>query len=337
MKEKKGFISIIIPCRNEEKFIGRCLDSIAAQQFPKEEFEILVVDGESTDQTKQIINCYCQRYHFIHILENKKRITPVALNIGIKNAKGDIIIRMDAHAEYRPDYVLKCVSYLEEYNADNVGGIIITLPMESGFMGKSIVAALSSKFGVGNSTFRTGSNEPKWVDTVFGGCYRKELFDRIGLFNEELSSTQDMEFNLRLKKAGGKILLHPDIIANYYTRSDLSGFCRNNFRNGFWAVYPMKFVKHMPVSLRHLIPLFFVSSIVLLPLFALAYKPFFYIFLVIVTSYVLVSLFFSFKIALKKTDWRYFLTLPAVFLMIHIPYGFGSVCAGIKLLFSLKK
>lgn len=326
-------VSIIIPCRNEEKHIDKCLDSVIDQDYPKESLEVLVIDGMSKDKTKKIIEGYSHKYHFIRYLENSKKITPCALNIGIKNAKGEIIIRMDAHAKYEKDYISKCVKYLNDYNVDNVGGNMITLPIEDSLIGRSIVKVLTNKFGVGNSAFRTGSKEPKFVDTVFGGCYRKEIFDKIGLFNENLSSSQDMEFNLRLIRSGGKILLVPDIISYYYTRSNLVSFIKNNFRNGFWVVYPLKFVK-IPLRWRHYIPLAFVSVLLGLALLALYWRIFGYLFLFTMGFYLLTNAFFSAKVVVSEKKRRYFFIMILTFTIFHLSYGFGSMVGLVKVLFS---
>jgi glycosyltransferase involved in cell wall biosynthesis len=326
------FVSIVIPCRNEEAYIGKCLDSIINNDYTKENLEILVIDGMSEDRTKQIVDEYIRLYPFTRLLDNLKKITPSALNIGIKNAKGEVIMRMDAHATYEKDYISKCVKYLGEYEADNVGGIMVTIPRENTFIGRAIVSALSHRFGVGDSVFRTGSKEPRWVDTVFGGCYKREVFDKIGLFNENLVSTQDMEFNQRLRKAGGKILLHPEIVSNYYTRSDFKSFCKNNLRNGIWAIYPLKFVDHIPVSWRHFIPLVFVSGLIGSAVLSAFSHVFLWLLLFIAGSYALANIYFSFKISAKERDFRYLFVMPIIFATLHIIYGLGSLWGAIKLL-----
>lgn len=226
MKNEKILVSIIIPSRNEERFIDKCLDSILEQNYSKKNLEVLVVDGKSEDKTKEIVNKYSKKHSFIKLLDNPKKFTSFGLNIGIKEAKGEIIIRMDAHAGYENDYVSKSVKYLKEYNADNIGGIMKTLPADNSLVAKAISLVLSSCFGA-FSFFRVGSKKPKEVDTVFGGCYKKQVFDRIGLFNESLIRSQDMEFNLRLKKAGGKIILHPEIKSYYYPKTNLRDFLRH--------------------------------------------------------------------------------------------------------------
>ena len=206
--------SVIIPCRNEEKFIGKCLDSIISQDYPREDLEVLVIDGISEDKTRKIIKDFSLKYSFIKLLDNPNKFTPFALNIGVKAARGEIIIRMDAHAGYEKDYISKCVKHLEEHSADNIGGVIKTLPKENTLVAKSIANCLSSFFGAGGSYFRLGTEKPKWVDTVFGGCYKRKVFEKVGLFNEKLLRSQDIEFNKRLKRAGGRVLLVPEIVAS---------------------------------------------------------------------------------------------------------------------------
>ena len=171
-------VTIIIPCRNEERYIGKCLESIINNDYPKDDLEVLVIDGVSDDRTRDIISKYTQQYSFISLFDNLKKIVPTALNIGIQNAKGDVVIRMDAHTTYEKDYVSKCVEYLQKRGVDNAGGVCVTLPGDDTVMAKSIALALSHPFGVGNSYFRIGLKEPKYVDTVPFGSYKKEVFEK---------------------------------------------------------------------------------------------------------------------------------------------------------------
>jgi len=318
--ENLPLVSVIIPCRNEEKFISRCLDSIVTNDYPKEKLEVLIIDGMSDDKTREIIDGYIKQYSYIKLLDNHKKFTPFALNIGVKESKGEIIIRMDAHSTYKKDYISTCIKYLNEYDADNIGGIWKIIPREKTLVAKSIAFASSSIFGAGDAYYRRGySGEPRWVDTVFGGCYKKEVFDKIGLFNENLLRSQDMEFNLRLRKAGGKILLVPDIVSYYYPKSNLKDFFLHNFEDGIWAICPLKFIR-MPLKLRHYIPLFFVLT---LPLNIWFYIP--------------LSLFFSLQIAFREKDFRLFLVMPLAFGARHIGYGLGSIIGLIKLFLPANK
>ena len=329
------FVTIVIPCRNEEKFINKCLDSIIANDYPKDRLEVLVVDGMSQDRTREIIEGYASRYRFIKLLDNPKKITPAALNTGIRNTKGEIIMRMDAHATYGTDYIKKCVSASQKYSADNVVGIWKILPRGKGFIDKAIVSALSSSFGVGNAKYRTGScKQPEWVDTGAYGCYKKSVFENVGLFNENLSRGQDMEFNSRLKTAGGTIILVPDAVVYYSARSDFYSFCIHNFKNGVWAILPFKHSAVVPVSLRHLVPLAFVSSLIISGILSLFFHIFFFPFLLIICSYSTCNIYFSARMALKKKDIRYFFIMPAIYSSLHITYGLGSFFGLMRLVLS---
>ena len=325
-------VSIIVPCRNEGKFIRLCLDSIIANDYPHDCLEVLVVDGMSEDETHLIAEAYAKQFPFIWLLDNRKQITPAALNIGIRNAKGNVIVRIDAHARLKEDYISQCVRFLDRSGADNVGGIMVTLPREEDLIGKAIVSCLSHPFGVGNSYFRVHAREPKWVDTVFGGCYRREVFTRIGLFNEDLERGQDMEFNLRLKNAGGKILLVPDIVSYYHARSDLRSFWTHNWSNGVWAVLPFLYSPIMPVSWRHLVPLLFVISLIGSVVLGFLATPLMWLFLLIGGAYSAATLAASFHIAWRDRDPRFLLLMPLMFSTLHIGYGLGSLWGVLKLL-----
>lgn len=314
-------VSLIIPCRNEEKFIGRCLDSIVGQDFPKDDLEVLVVDGVSDDETRAIIEKYAMFHPFIRLLDNPRKITPCALNIGIRMARGNIIIRMDAHATYDAEYVKNCVESLDKTGADNVGG-----PCRhagEGFIGHAIALAEACRFGTGGAKFRTAENE-QYVDTVFPGAWHKKTFEKYGYFNEKLMRNQDIEHNSRIRKRGGRIYLTPQIKSFYYCRSNIKDLWLQNFRTGAWNIETIKIAPDS-LSLRHFIPLFFVIGLLttwIIP----------WLWFGIVISYMSCSLFFSLRIAIAN-GVTYFFIMPLVFLALHLSYGFGLL-AGI---FSLKK
>jgi len=318
-------VSIVIPCRNEKEFISRCLDSLLKQDYPRENLEVLIVDGMSEDGTKEIIGNYAQSHSFIKILYNQNKFTPFGLNMGTREAKGNIIVRMDAHAQYEKDYVSQCLRYLNEYNADNVGGVIKTLPSKNNIWSKAIALVLSHPFGAGSSFFRIGTAKPKWVDTVFGGCFKREVFKKIGFFNEKLIRSQDIEFNHRLRKAGGKILLVPDIRVSYYPQSNFKDFLKHNFNDGLWTIYPLKFGIKI-FSWRHLIPLFFI-----LFLFVSAeFYPLLFFFAIF--FYLFISILFSFFLAVKERNPGLLIVLPIVFANRHFAYGLGSFWGLLKTL-----
>jgi glycosyltransferase involved in cell wall biosynthesis len=324
-------ISVIIPCRNEVRFLDRCLDSILANECTGYDLDVLVIDGMSEDGTRDIVERYSRRDKRVRLLDNPGKITPCALNIGIANATGEILIRMDAHATYVNNYIEKCAKALVEHGADNVGGIMNALPQKDSLMGRAIVKCLSHPFGVGNSYFRIHENQPRWVDTVFGGCYRRDVFERVGLFNEQLVRGQDMEFNLRLKKAGGKILLFPDVASTYYARSDMLSFFKHNWGNGVWAVLPFLYSQIMPVCWRHLVPLAFVTALLVFSILALFIPLFALPFLSLVSLYLVACLVVSIQIALKERDPRYLFMMPVVFAALHLVYGAGSLWGMMKI------
>lgn len=316
-------VSVIIPCRNEEKFIEKCFDSIITNDYPKDKLEVLVVDGISDDKTREIIESYIRKYPFIKLLDNPKKIVPTALNIGIKNAIGDVIIRIDAHNIYEKDYIFKCVEYLQEHKVDNIGGVCITLPGSDTLISKSIALALSHPFGVGNASFRIGLKESKLVDTVPFGCYKREVFEKIGFFDEDLVRNQDDEFNLRLIKNGGKILLVPDIVSYYYARDSLKKLWKMYFQYGYFkplVVYKIGAV----LTWRQLVPAIFISSLVFTGALSFLLRPFLYLFIIIVIIYSIVNLGFSLSIALRK-GFKYLLVLPFTFATVHFSYGCGYI------------
>jgi len=321
------FVSVIIPVQNEEKYISECIESIIKQSYPKDLIEVFLIDGQSQDSTRDIIKTYTDKYSYLRLLANDKKIPPTAMNMGIRASKGDIIIRMDAHAKYDEQYIARCVDALNTVNADNVGGPIVTLPGANTMMAKAIALATSHPFGVGNSKFRT-SHEAQYVDTVPFGAYRKKIFDKIGLFNEKLIRNQDIELNARLIKAGGKIFLDPKIKSYYYNRATLMGLLNQNFRNGMWNIFTHA-ASENPLSLRHYVPLMFVLSFLVGAILVLV-NPVGYILLgIVLLSYLAADAFFSITLGARR-DWKLIPILLAVFLTLHFSYGIGSLWGVVK-------
>ena len=316
-------ISIIIPCRNEEKFIGKVLKNILNQTYPKELLEVLVVDGRSTDNTRKIITKFSKKYSFIKLLDNPHKYVPHAMNIGIKNASGNIIIRMDAHSEYPNDYVEKLIYFLETLKADNVGGIWINTPPNNTLKAKAIALALSSKFGIGNALYRLGKvDKPVEVDTVPFGCYRKEIFEKVGLYDEDLVRNQDDELNARIRKYGGKIYLVPDIKIKYYTRESWKKLVKMFYQYGYFK--PLVNLKLRKITtLRQLVPPLFLAFLVLSFIGCLFSRKLFFIFITLVVLYLSLNLFFSIKLALETKNIRIIPFLVITYPLIHFSYGLG--------------
>lgn len=296
--------------------------------------EIFVVDGRSTDRTRELIEEFSQKYSFIRLLDNPKRIVSTGLNVGINQSNGQVIVIMGTHAAYPKEYLSRLIHWLEKSGADSVGGICVTKPGADTFMAQAIALTLSSPFGVGNARFRTnrGDKKSRYVDTVPFGAYKREVFEKIGLFDERLTRNQDIEFNKRLIKIGGKILLVPEIVSYYNARSTLKALWQNNFANGLWVIYTAWLTKDLTsLSLRHFIPFLFVSGLFC----SMVISPLGYfgriIFIAIVGSYLSLALFFSGNIALKN-GLKYFPAIPVLFGALHLSYGLGSLWGITKLL-----
>lgn len=312
-------ISVICPIYNEEKYIGKCIESIMQQDYPKENMEVLFVDGMSTDRTREIIAEYLPRCPYIRVLDNPQRIVPPALNVGIKAAKGEVIIRLDAHAVYPQNYFSVLERKLQELGADNVGGICRTLPVNDSAVCKAIAIALSSSFGMGNSYFRIGASKEMCVDTVPFGCFRREIFDKIGYFDEELVRNQDDEFNGRIVKNGGKIYLIPSLVIDYYARDTIKKVRKMFYQYGLFKPLVNKKLGS-PATLRQFFPLCFVCGLIVGALLSLCFKAILLLYLGIIGLYILLALTFSFK---ETKNVKQIVILPWVFFSIHVSYGWG--------------
>ena len=249
-------LSVICPIYNEERYINKCIQSIINQDYPKDQLEILFVDGMSTDNTREIIKTYLSSVPYIRILENPQKIVPFAMNIGISEAKGDVIIRIDAHTCYERNYFSALVNRLCELNADNVGAVCKTDVLNKNDKTLAIREVLSNKFGVGNSIFRTGVNRVMEVDTVPFGCWKRKAFTKYGLYDTRLVRNQDIELNKRIIRGGGKIYIIPDTFCTSLARETFAGIAKNNYGNGKWNIltvfYTNKFVS--PARIRVFIP-----------------------------------------------------------------------------------
>ena len=308
-------VSVIVPMFNEEQFIRACLDSILAQDYPLSCMEILVVDGGSTDASRRIVESYVEVYPNVRLLDNPRRIQAAALNVGLRHASGDIIVRCDAHATYAPDYVRSAVEALVAGKAENVGGTQVAVGR--GYLGNAIALALSTPFGVGDARFRYATQE-ELVDTVYLGAWRASTLRELGGWNEEWAVNEDYELNYRLRARGGRILVTPTMRLRYYVRDSLRGLAKQYFRYGFWKV---KTLRAHPASLRwrQAVP----------PLFALAligsagaamYDR--WLALIVPGVYVVGTIVGSVALGLRR-GWKYVPVLPFVFATMHVCWGIG--------------
>ncbi|HQM70322.1 MAG TPA: glycosyltransferase family 2 protein [Bacteroidales bacterium] len=325
------FISVIIPCFNEEKHIEECLKSIINQDCQKENFEVLCIDGMSYDKTRQIIQYFTDEYQFIKLIDNPDRIVSYALNKGIVVSRGNVIIRIDAHCVYPKNYISVLVNKLFELNADNVGGLWKTNPGCPSRICEAIAIASSNSFGVGNSLHKTGTSKVVKTDTVPFGCFRRDVFDRIGLFDPDLIRNQDDEFNGRIIKNGGTIFLVPDVVIDYYARDTLRKMGQMYYQYGLFKPLVNKKLGS-PATLRQLAPPLFVTSILLgfvLCLFMSVLLPFY---LGFISLYLLISVGVSVKEAIRNNSIFLIALLPVVFFIIHFSYGWGYLSGIAKFL-----
>jgi succinoglycan biosynthesis protein ExoA len=314
----RPLVSVIVAMRDEEGFIGRCLNSLAAQDYPHDLLEVLVVDGRSTDRSREIVSSMMNKVPNLRLLDNEKMVSPAAFNIGIGEARGEVVTIISAHCYLAPDYVSSCVEYLHQTGADCVGGPIETVGETD--RARAIALAMSSPFGVGDALFRYAKEE-SFVDTLAFGAYRREVFERVGLFDETLVGSEDDEFNYRLRSKGGKLFLTPAIKSVYYGRSSFSALVQQYFRYGLGKVRVMR--RHpRQVRLRHLVPSLFVVSLVLSAALSLFSPWFALLFAAIVGCYVLASLLVAASIA-RREGWRFLPLLPLAFTCLHLSYGTG--------------
>jgi glycosyltransferase involved in cell wall biosynthesis len=323
MVEKKEFISVVIPCYQEKNHIESCLQSVVDQTYGQENYEVIVVDGMSTDGTREIIQSYVEKYPNVTWLDNEQHITPVAMNLGIKAAKGDYVIRLDAHSSVPSNYIERCWDVMQTTGSDVVGGAIET--QGKGFWGKLIAYVLTSVFGVGTS-FRTLTNYSGYVDTLAFGLYKKKDLLDVGLHDEGLKRGQDWDLNHKIRKRGGKIFLDSSIRPVYYCAESPIKFLKKSFRDGYWIA--SIFEKR---SFRHLVPFFFVMSII--GLAGACYwrrhnaGPLSWVFFPLwgyLSIYLLVAFFYSLGMV-RKSGWIALIFGPLLYASFHISRGLGTL------------
>jgi len=321
-------VSIIIPCKNEEKYIAKNIDSILNQKFDGD-IEILVVDGLSEDKTREIVLSYNNPK--VKLIDNPYQYTPQALNIGVNNAKGDIFIILGGHAFLDEDFVAQNVKILDkDPTVGCSGGQIINIYENK--TGELISRAMSSIFGVGNATFRTGG-EAGFVDTVAFGAYYKSIHHKIGGFDEDLVRNQDDEYNFKITKAGYKIYFDPKIKSNYYVRGSIKKLFKQYYQYGYWKVYVNK--KHKTITtIRQLIPLFFVLGIMGGLMVSLIFPMFWWLYISGILTYLLLSVYFAQKQAKTVFDG---VKIAPIFPILHFSYGFGYLVGIIHFVLLNKK
>lgn len=319
--DRHPLVTVIMPVRNEQDFIGESLGAVLAQDYPKHRLEVLIADGLSTDSTPQIVRRMIEQHpdRSITLLSNSGRIVATGLNLALTHARGSVLVRIDGHCRIQRDYVSRCVAHLREDGVDGVGGPITTIGAT--LVGQAISAAMSSPFGVGGSAFRTIKDRQLLVDTIAFPAYTRRAVEMAGPFDEELVRNQDDEYNYRLRKLGARLLLAPDVRSEYHSRTSLRALWRQYFQYGYYKVHVMR--KHFrQMHWRHFVPAVFVVVLVagalLSPLNALART----LWLLVLVGYLMAVAAASVWTA-ARSGWRLLSPLPFAFAILHVSYGAG--------------
>ena len=322
-------VSVVIPCRNEEQYIAKCIESVLANNYPSDLVDVFICDGMSTDTTREIVNRYSDNKR-VTLLDNLQITTPFALNLGIEKSQADIVIILGAHAEIESNYIKLCVeTFSMNLEIGCVGGILDTISLDEN--SAAIAQAMSSVFGVGNAHFRTGLKEG-YVDTVAFGAYRREVFEKVGLFDSALTRNQDDEFNFRLIQGGFRIYLNPKIRAKYYVRSSFSKLYKQYMQYGYWKVYVNRKLKAV-TTIRQLAPPLWVLFLFSMPFAWLIHSILGIFHLILLLIYLTTSLLMSFRMSRSSKECA---LICLAFYTLHFSYGTGYL-HGILDFFILKK
>lgn len=327
------FVSIVLPIYKEENFIEQCILSILAQDYPQDNMEVLFVDGMSPDRTRDIIKSYEEERSNFHLIDNPEKTVPYAMNKGITASKGEVIIRLDGHCVYPVNYVSVLVKYLYELDADNVGGVWHTLPANDSAECHAIAISSSHPFGVGASEHKIGSKEIKQTDTVPFGCFKREVFDRIGLFDEELIRNQDDEFNARIIKNGGKIYIIPELEINYTSRDSMQKMRRMYFQYGLFKPLVNKKLG-APATIRQFFPGLFVIGLVLGLIFSFLCRWMAWCYIGVLALYLIIGFGIGIQKAIQYKKIALVWYMPYTFFNIHLSYGIGYLMGLYKVLFN---
>ncbi|MFZ1042991.1 MAG: glycosyltransferase [Anaerolineales bacterium] len=317
------FVSMIVPCYNEEATILQLLDAVLAQTYPQSQMEIIIADAFSQDQTRERINMF-QRDHdslSLRVVDNERHIIPAALNLAIRESRGEIIVRLDAHSQPNPEYVARCVQALEEGKGANVGGVWEILPGGKGWMAESIAAAASHPLGVGDAMYRLNPKAGA-VDTVPFGAFRRELVEQIGGFDETLLTNEDYEFNTRVRRSGGVVWLDPQIRSIYFARASLFELARQYGRYGFWK---WKMLKRYTSTLRwrQALPPLFTASLIVLAVLSVWFSSARWFLSIEIILYLLVLIAASVQTAIRNHKPFLIVGLPLSILIMHLSWGSG--------------
>jgi cellulose synthase/poly-beta-1,6-N-acetylglucosamine synthase-like glycosyltransferase len=315
-------ISVIVPMRNEATTISRCLHSLLSQTIPASEYEIIVVDGMSEDDSMATVLKLQVEAPNLTVLKNPSRTMPAGMNIGLRHAGSPVVIVAGAHTNYPSHYLKTCLKYLDRTGADVVGGPLLTAARGSGFAPGMIAAILSSRFGVGNAAFRTGLKEG-WVDTVPYGAYKKEVFDHCGMYDEDLVRAQDAELHARIRHGGKRIYQTPELVTYYHPVSTFQAFWRKAFLDGKWQ-YLATIKNPQSFSLRRFVPVFMVLLLAGLALTTIIFPATWMLIAVVMLLYFLAGLYFGSTQA-DATNLLTRILVPFFAFPFHVCYGVGTL------------
>ncbi len=314
-------VSIIIPCRNEERTIRFLLEAIYRQTFPNQDMEVVIADGLSEDRTREEIASFQEEYPKlqVHVIENRTLTIPAALNTAIAAAKGEIILRLDAHSVPDQSYIAKSVENLEAHKGTVVGGVWKIKAGKDTWIAHAIAAAAAHPLGVGDAKYRY-SEIAEIVDTVPFGAYYKSLIDQIGNFDESLLSNEDYEFNVRVQRANGTIWLDPKITAIYFARPNLKALAKQYWRYGFWKV---QMLRRYPDSLRwrQVVPPLFISSLLVLSLLTFWWPVASWILLLEVVLYWVALFQVGLQLASENKRIPHIIGVPMAIATMHFSWG----------------
>jgi glycosyltransferase involved in cell wall biosynthesis len=316
-------VSIIVPCYNEENTIRHLLDAVLAQTYPRAQMELIVSDGMSTDNTLAVIAAF-QKEHgdlAVRVVNNPVRTIPSGLNQAIRESRGGIIVRLDAHSMPIPEYVERCVAAHESGVGDNIGGVWEIRPGADTAIAKSISFAAAHPLGVGDAMYRLNAKAGA-VDTVPFGSFRRALIEKIGMFDETLLANEDYEFNTRVREAGGAVWLDPSIRSVYFSRSTPGKLAAQYWRYGFWK---LKMLRRYPHTLRwrQALPPLFVLSLIVFIVLSLFFGLARYVLAAQLVFYFFVLGLAGSKLAIEKQNGFLFFGLPLAITTMHISWGAG--------------
>jgi glycosyltransferase involved in cell wall biosynthesis len=323
-------VTIIVPCFNEVDTILHLMHATEAQTYALSDIEVIIADGMSDDGTREAIQDYASQHPelSVRLIDNLQRIIPAALNVAINAARGNVVIRLDAHSAPRPNYVDRCLAVLEETGAANVGGVWEIQPDAETWIARAIATAAAHPLGAGDARYRI-SGEPGPVDTIPFGAFRREWLEKVGPFNEELLTNEDYEYNVRIRKAGGVVWFDPSIRSIYFARPDLRSLARQYWRYGFWKV---RMLQRFPGTLRwrQALPPIFVLSTVILAALSFPFSLARLLLAVQLGAYLFITTFAGLLESIRRKDMRLIMGFPPSIWTMHFSWGAGFLWSVLK-------